>query len=56
MELGGSFGMVCAFRLRSICPSSTTGWHFVSYTTLIDNNLTAGPTQNRDAQERCQST
>ena len=35
VELGNSLGVVCTFHLHSICSISTTGWHFVSYTTLI---------------------
>ena len=40
MELGSSFGVVCTFYLHSICSISTTGWHFVSYTTLVNDNET----------------
>jgi hypothetical protein len=36
VELGNSFGMVCTFHLHSLCSFSTAGWHFVSYTTLIE--------------------
>ena len=46
VELGSSFGVVCAFCLHSICSFSTTGWHFVSHTTLIEK---AG--QSREARQ-----
>ena len=35
VELGNPLGVVCTVHLHSICSISTTGWHFVSYTTLI---------------------
>jgi len=36
VELGSAFSVVCTFHLHSICSSSTTGWYFVSYATLIE--------------------
>ena len=53
VELGNSFGVVCTFRLYSICSVSTTGWHFVSYTTLIIDKgtfQTAKPFQREGAK------
>jgi hypothetical protein len=49
VELGNSFGVVCAFYLHSIFSVSTTGWHFVSYTTLIiDKGASKRPSQFRE--------
>ena len=51
VELGNSLGVVCTFHLHSIRSISTTGWHFVSYTTLIIDKgtfQTAKPLQRED--------
>ena len=53
MELGNSFGVVCTFHLHSIRSISTTGCHFVSYTTLIiDKGVlrTVKPIQREDTK------
>jgi hypothetical protein len=56
VELGNSFGVVCTFHLHSIRSISTTGWHFVSYTTLIidKKELSKRPCQFREKTQNIQ--